>query len=213
MVVVCMRPTGRIDLACGNAYGTKGRNRKRTFLSATANGRTHGGKRGAGTAVRGLVGDMFVTPMVHLEHGIVHAHVSYPVLQLVIEDGAGIVQVLVIYPDGQDKMFPFPFGDGLSPRHFLACLQRGLYTTCPIGAVIVHTVRQRHVAVKEIQRLLFGRRSSAARNKKQNDERQTPKSVAHSHIHYIYILYRGNIYFKASRFCSLSNCFPAAVYI
>ena len=188
MVVVRMCPTGRIDLACGNAYGTKGRNRKRTFLSATANGRAHGGQGRTGAAVRWLIGDMFVAPVVHLKHSIVHAHVPYPVLQLVIEDGAGIVQILVIYPDGQNKMFPFPFGDGLSPRHFLACLQRGLYTTCPIGAVIVHTVRQRHVAVKEIQRLLFGRRSGAARNKKQNDERQTPKSVAHSHIHYIYYI-------------------------
>ena len=150
-----MCPARRIDLAGRDADGAEGRDCERALLTATANGGAKGVHRRRSAAVAGLVADMLVAPVVHLEHGTVHRLARYTLLQLVVIGDAEGVEVLVVDAQGQDEVPPLPARHLLAPRHLVTGTDAHGNIRCPELTGVVHAVGQRHTCVKEVQRILF----------------------------------------------------------
>ena len=63
-----------------------------------------------------------MTPVVHLQNGILQGKRFYPVLQLLVEYDTRAVQMLIVHPHRKNKMPEYIFGNTLSPRHFIGSL-------------------------------------------------------------------------------------------
>ena len=100
VVIVGMCPTRGVHLARRNAHGAEGGNGEGAFLAATPRGGLEGGHGRGGAGIGGLVGDVFVAPMVDFQHGIAHAQPFDALLELVVVGGAEFVETLVVDPDG-----------------------------------------------------------------------------------------------------------------
>ena len=98
VVVVGVRPAGRVDLPGRDAHRAQRSDEQRRLLAAAAVGRAHGGQRRTGPRIRRLVVGLFVTPVVHFEDGVVHRQPFDARRQLVVEHPARIVEVLVVHP-------------------------------------------------------------------------------------------------------------------
>ena len=171
--MVGVGPTRRVDLTGRNADGAKRRDGEGALLATTPDGGAKGvhGRRGA--TVAGLVADVLVTPMVHLEHGTVHRLALHAFLQLVVIDDAEGVEVLVVDTQRQDEVPPLSAGHLLAPRHLVAGLHSHLDVRLPELAGVVHAVGQRHVLVQEVQRLLLFTAAAGAgghKNKEPHNE-------------------------------------------
>ena len=98
---------------------------------------------------------MLVAPMVNLQYGIVHIHVLNPILQFLVKNNTGRVQILVINTQRQDEMLPLTLGHLLAPRHLLAGLQRSTHVGLPELTGIINTIGQGHIGIKEVHSLLY----------------------------------------------------------
>ena len=155
MIVVGMCPAWRIDLAGRDADGAKRCDREGALFAATSDGRAKGVHRRGGTTVAGLVADVLVAPMVHLQHGSIHRLASDAFLQLVVIDDAERVEVLVVDAQGQHKMPPLAARHLSAPRHFTAGFQGYSDVCLPELAGVIDAVGQRHSGIKEVERLLL----------------------------------------------------------
>ena len=158
VVIVRMRPARRVDLPGRNAHRAEGGNRKGRFLAATAISGLDRGERRAGAGVRRGVDHFLVAPMVDLEHGVIKREPFHPVFQLLIENHAALVKILVVDPDREHEVAEDHLGDAVAPRHRLACLESGAYITEVEITAVIRNVSDGHVGVKECHGLLFLRR-------------------------------------------------------
>ena len=158
VVVVGVRPAGRVDLPGRNAHRAQRSDEQRRLLAATAVGRAHGGQRRTGPRIRRLVVGLFVTPVVHFEDGVVHRQPFDARRQLVVEHPARIVEVLVVHPHGQHEMPEQFVGNDVSPRHFPAGGQRAAHVFQIKIARVVGHVPHGHIGIKELQSFAFVRR-------------------------------------------------------
>ena len=149
VVVVGVRPAGRVDLPGRNAHRAQRRDEQRRLLAAAAVGRAHGGQRRTGPRIRRLVVGLFVTPVVHFEDGVVHRQPFDARRQLVVEHPARIVEVLVVHPHGQHEMPEQFVGNDVSPRHFPAGGQRAAHVFQIKIARVVGHVPHGHIGIKE----------------------------------------------------------------
>ncbi len=158
MVVVGVGPARGVDLACRYAYRAQSCHCESRLLAAASYGRAYCGQRGACAAVRGLIGDFFVTPVVDLEHGVGHGETFDAVFELVVKHHAAIVEILVVDAHRQYEVVKLAVGYFSSPGHFLTGSE-----CCPdvieieAGAV-VGDVGQRHVGVEKLHGVALGSR-------------------------------------------------------
>ena len=129
--------------------------REGALLSATSYGRAQCVHWRGGAAVAGLIGDMLVTPVVHLEHSTVHRLVFDALAQLIIIDNAERVEVFVVDAQGKHEVTPFPARHLLAPRHFVAGSDGNGNICLPELPGIIHTVGEWHTRIEEVQRILL----------------------------------------------------------
>ena len=149
VVAVGVRPSGTIDLTGGDANGSHGSHCERTLLATTTYGIGHGGERRRRAAVAGLIAHLLVAPVVDLQSGLFHGHALQAWSQLLVYDGTGIVQSLIVDTDRHHKMTPLRLGNYLAPRHFTACLLGHGHLALPVVTGIVHTIGRGHVTVQK----------------------------------------------------------------
>ncbi len=83
VVVVAVRPARGVALAGGDANGAQGSDGERALLAATPVRSLQCGQRCGGARIGGLIINILVAPVVHLQRRIVHAHVFNAVFELV----------------------------------------------------------------------------------------------------------------------------------
>ena len=121
VVVVGMGPAGSVHLTGGNAHAAEGRHTEGGLLTAAAEGVFHQVQRRRGASVGGLIGHLFMAPVVHFQDGVGHGQALDAGFELAVKDRAGAVQVFVVHPKGQHEVTEFPFGH--VPAHFLPGLE------------------------------------------------------------------------------------------
>ena len=123
MVIIGMCPTRCIYLTGRDANGAQSCHREGAFFSTTAIGRFHGCQRRGGTSIRRLVSDVFMTPVIHLQDGLLHAESFDTLLQFVVIECTEIIQILIVDTKRQDEMAENEFGDSDSPRYLFTRLE------------------------------------------------------------------------------------------
>ena len=147
MVVVGMCPAWCIDLAGGNTDGTQGGDSKGGFLSTTADGCVHAGQRRQRARIAGLIGHVFMTPVVDLEDCLFHAHAGNAFFQLVEEYRAGHIQRLVIDAQWQHKMVEKQIRNLFAPGHLFSGFEGGPHVLKVELYRVVRHIGQWHVGI------------------------------------------------------------------
>ncbi len=158
VVVVGVGPARGVDLAGGDAHRAQRRDQQRRLLAAAARGGPDHGQRGARARVGRRVDGLLVAPVVHLQDGVGHREAAHAVAQLVVEDEARAVEVLVVDAHGQHEVAVDHRGNPLAPGHLGPHALALAHVVAEIVAREVHGVAQRHVGVQEAERLAFARR-------------------------------------------------------
>ena len=98
-----------------------------------------------------------MTPVVHLQYGVLHRHALHAVFQFFVEHHARIVQILVVHPYRQYEMAEQQLRHFASPRHLLLRHEaRAHIVEEELGGVVRH-VGERHIPVEKFQsRVLRG---------------------------------------------------------
>ena len=145
-----MSPARCIDLPGRDGHRSQGSHQQRRLLTTAAISRADGGQRTAGAGIAGTIGDMLVTPVVHLEDGLLHRHALQPGLQLAEEDRAAGVERLIVHADGHYEMPELALWHLAAPRHLSTCLQGQFHLPVIVLTRIVGFVGQRHVLIEEV---------------------------------------------------------------
>ena len=167
VVVVGMRPAGRVNLPGRDAHRPQGRDEQGRLLTAAAVGRAHRGQRRAGPRVRRLVVGLLVTPVIHFQNGVVHRQPSNTRFETVVKYPARIVEVLVVHPHGKHEMPKQVVGNGTPPRHLLPGSQRAAHVFKVEAARIVGNISHGHVGIKEHHGFAFLPRHRVAEHPEQ----------------------------------------------
>ena len=155
MIVVGVRPAGRVDLSGRNAHRAQGRHGKGRLLAAASDSRFQAGERRECAGIAGLIGDVLVAPVVHLEDGVLHGHVADTLLQFFIEHLSCLVECLVVHSCGQHEVSEQQLRHLLSPRHLASSLEGCAHVGSMEGSWIVGDVGDGHIGIEEAQRLLL----------------------------------------------------------
>ena len=153
VVIVRMRPAGRVDLTCRDADGPEHSDDEGTLLAAAAEGIPQRGYWAGGATVRGLVGDVLVCPAIKRQDRLLHRHGIDEGGQFVVIGSPEVIQHLVIHPLREDKGAEESARDLLPPRHLLPRPQRHPDIIQMVGNAVIHQVRQTHVGVEVGHRL------------------------------------------------------------
>ena len=148
VVVVRMRPAGRVDLSRRDADGPEHRNDEGTLLAAAPEGIPQRGYGAGGPPIGGLVGDVLMSPAIERQHRLLHGHGIDEGGQLIVVGGPKVIQHLVIDPLGEDKSTEESTRDFLSPRHLLPRPQCHPDIIQMVGNAVIHQVRQTHIGVE-----------------------------------------------------------------
>ena len=148
VVVVRMRPAGRIDLPRRYADGPEHRDDEGTLLAAAAEGIPQRGYWAGGPPIGGLIGDVLVCPAIERQHRLLHRHGIDEGGQFVVIGSPEVIQHLVIHPLREDKGAEESVRDLLPPRHLLPRPQRQPDIIQMIGDAVIHQVRQTHIGVE-----------------------------------------------------------------
>ena len=148
VVVVRMRPAGRIDLPCRDTNSPEHGDDEGTLLTTAAEGVPKRGYWTGGAPIGGLVGDVLVCPAIERQHRLLHRHGIDEGRQFVVIGSPEVIQHLVIHPLREDKGAEESAGDLLPPRHLLPRPQRHPDIIQMIGNAVVHQVWQTHVGVE-----------------------------------------------------------------
>ena len=162
MIVVGVRPTGRIDLTGRNAYRAQRTDQQRRFLATTSVGRLDSSHGRTGARVAGTIDGLLVTPVVDLQDGFAQRQRTYPIPQLLVEDHLRTVQHFAVHTSRQHEVAEQLFGNLLSPRHLLGSSPGGPHVHQMIVARIVGNISQGHVRIEELQGLAFVERQIRA---------------------------------------------------
>ena len=158
VVVVGVRPAGRVDLPGRDAHRAQRSDEQRRLLAAAAVGRAHGGQRRTGPRIRRLVVGLFVTPVVHFEDGVIHRQPLDAGFEFIVKYPARIVETLVVDPHGQHEMPEQLVGDAPAPRHLLPDRQRTAHVFQIKIAQIVGNVPHGHIGIEKRHCIAFLRR-------------------------------------------------------
>ncbi len=158
MIVVRMGPTGRIDLTGRNAYRTQGGNQQSGFFPTTSVRCAYRCQRRTGTGVRRSIDSLFMTPMVHLQNGIVKGKGFHTIFQLIVKYYPRAVQLLVVHPHRKYKMTKQILRNNFSPRHLICSLLGGAHVHQMKFSGIIGNICQRHIGIKELQSFTLVRR-------------------------------------------------------
>ena len=139
VVIVTMRPTRYIDDPRGNAHGAQRRDQQHGFLAAAPEGATHDRQRIGCALVRGLIGCLFVAPVVHLQRRRKHVLARKPRRQLPIERLLIEYQILVVDAGKEHVGQKKPFRNGAPPRRLRAHSKR-----------VPHDAHKRRVALRDL---------------------------------------------------------------
>ena len=148
VVVVRMRPAGRIDLPCRDTNSPEHGDDEGTLLTTAAEGVPKRGYWTGGAPIGRLVGDVLVCPAIERQHRLLHRHGIDEGRQLIVVGGPEVIQHLIIDPLGEDKSAEERPGDLFPPRHLLSCPQRYPDIIQMVGNAVIHQVRQTHVGVE-----------------------------------------------------------------
>ena len=148
VVIVRMRPSGRVDLTCRDADGPEHSDDEGTLLAAAPEGIPQRGYGAGGPPIGGLVGDVLMGPAIERQHRLLHRHGIDEGRQLIVVGGPEVIQHLVIDPLGEDKSAEERPGDLFPPRHLLPRPQRYPDIIQMVGNAVIHQVRQTHVGVE-----------------------------------------------------------------
>ncbi len=151
VVVVGMRPSGRVYLACGYSHRAERRHCEGRFLAAAAQSRAHGGERRIGTCVRRTVCGLLMAPVVHFEYRLTHRKTLHTVLKLFVHCRTREIEILVIYTHRQHEMAPFPLWHRAAPRHLARGAQRRPYVGQIERRIVVGNIGQRHIGIQPPQ--------------------------------------------------------------
>ena len=157
MIVVGVRPTGRIDLTRRYAYRTQSGHQQGRLFAATAISRTDSSHRRTGAGIAWLIDGLLVTPVVHFEDGVVQRKLLHAVFQFLIKYDTCTVQMLVVHPRRKHKVTEQLFGNIAAPGHFVGCLTRCTHVHQVEFARIIGNVGQGHVGIKKLQCLALVR--------------------------------------------------------
>ena len=152
MVVIGVCPTRSIHLTGRNTYRAESCYGESRFFTTTSVGSLHRCQRRAGTGIGRCIYHLFMTPVVHFQHGIVQGKVLHTVLQFFVEHLTAAVQIFIVHTDRKHEVTELTFGNQLAPRHFFLCLQCVVNVFQKELTGIVGDVTQRHVGVEESQR-------------------------------------------------------------
>ena len=155
VVVVGVRPAGRVDLPGRDAHRPQGRNEQRGLLAAAAVSRAHGGQRRTSSRIRRLVVGLLVTPVVHFEDGVIHRQPLDAGFEFIVKYPARIVETLVVDPHGQHEMPEQLVGDAPAPRHLLPDRQRTAHVFQIKIAQIVGNVPHGHIGIEKRHCIAF----------------------------------------------------------
>ena len=155
VVVIGMGPTGRITLTGGDAHSPHGRNCESRFLAAPSQSRAHCGERGRGTCITGAIGNLLMTPMIHLQGCLIHGQSLQPWHQLCQKHFPRIVKILIVHTISQHIVAEDVLRNFLSPRKILPGRQRKSHLFQKELPVVISQITQRHVGIKKLQRLCF----------------------------------------------------------
>ena len=100
-----------------------------------------------------------MAPVIDLKDGIRHRKSLHTGSQFPVESHACRVQVLIVDADRQDEMTEDDFRDFFAPFHLFPGLERSPDILQIIICWIVCYISQRHIGVKELQRLPFSYRN------------------------------------------------------
>ena len=104
MIAVGVSPTRGIYLTSRNTNCTQGSNKKSRFLSATAICGLDCSERRTCPAVRRHIYSLLMAPVVYLKHCFTHAHILDARGQLLKENIARTVQILIVHADREHEM-------------------------------------------------------------------------------------------------------------
>ena len=149
VVVVTVRPTRGVTLTGGDAHGAESGHREGALLAATTVRGLQCGQRCRSPHISRLIVNIFVTPVVHLQSRIVHAHILDTVFQLVEDIRPRGVQILVVHAIDHHKMAENVVWNRLSPREGLPCFQRHLHLILIEIKIIIDEIAHRHIGVEE----------------------------------------------------------------
>ena len=153
VVVVGVGPARGIDLAGRDAGGAQGGDGQHGLLAAAADAPADRGHRGARPAVGGLVGGLFVAPVVDLQGGFGQAHAPDPGAERIGIDGAEVVQAFVVDAERQHEVPELPLGD--VPAHAVAHFEGLGDIGLPEAPGVLEAVGQGHRLVEPVQVVRF----------------------------------------------------------
>ena len=168
MVVVGVGPARRVDLAGRDAGGAQGGHGQHGLLAAAADAPADRRHRRAGPPVGGLVGGLFVAPVVDLQGRLGEAHAPHPAAKRVGVDGAEIIEGLVVHAERQHEMPELPLGD--VPAHPVAHLEGLGDVGLPETPGVLEAVRERHRRVQPVHIFLL---AGAAGDSQQHGQEQS----------------------------------------
>lgn len=148
---------GGVDLTRGDADGAEGGDCESRLLAAASDGLTDSAQRAARAGVGGLVGGFLVTPVVDFKYGFLHRETSDTLFQLLVEHGAGEVEVFIVDADGEDEMAKFALGHRFAPGHFLAGAERRAHVFEVKFRSVAAAVGENHVGVEKLHGVALGR--------------------------------------------------------
>ena len=75
--------------------------------------------------------------------------------EFVVEDPTRRVEVFVVDAHREHEVAEFAVGDRFAPRHFGACLERGLYVFEEEIAIVACYIAERHIGVEESESIVL----------------------------------------------------------
>ena len=149
MVVVGMSPTRSIYLSCRNTYRAKSCYGEGGFFTTATISGFYGSEWRTRAGITWGVDYLFVAPVVYLEYSVVQWQILHTVFQFIVKHPAWVIQVFIVYPNGEHKMTEYVIGDFFSPRHFPTCLIGESDIFQIVVACIIRYVTCRHVGIEE----------------------------------------------------------------
>ena len=127
MIIITVRPPGRIDLPGGNSHAAAGSRRKGGFLAAPSFSAAVHGHGGSGSAIRRLISCMLRAPVIDFPDCFLEGKPGNPVLQPLIKKRSAVADILGINAVIKHVMDENILGQPSAPLHIVTQPQRMPY--------------------------------------------------------------------------------------